>query len=181
MTVVEDLLKKCEVTKQCNTCQEHKALFEFSKNKASADGLQYRCRSCDKKYQHKRREENKEASLDYDRKYQAKRRQDFDFRLKMLLNASKQRAVLKKREHTLTLEDIKELYPIDGKCPVFGFDLQFNSGGFRETSPSLDRIDSNKGYTRDNVQVISWKANRLKSYATVEDLEILVAYLKQGE
>jgi hypothetical protein len=181
MTIVEDLLKKCEVTKQCNTCQEHKALFEFSKNKASPDGLQYRCRSCDKEYQNKRRENNKEACLNYDRKYQAKRRQDFDFRLKMLLNASKQRAALKKREHTLTLEDIKEFYPIDGKCPVFGFDLQFNSGGFRETSPSLDRIDSSKGYTRDNVQIISWKANRLKSYATVEDLEILVAYLKQGE
>ena len=181
MTIVEDLLKKCETTKQCNMCSEHKPLFEFSKNKSSKDGLQYRCRSCDKNYQAKRREENKEYCLDYDRKYQAKRRQDFDFRLRMLLNASKQRAALKKREHTLTLEDIKELYPRDGKCPVFGFDLQFNSAGFRETSPSLDRIDSNKGYTRDNVQIISWKANRLKAYATVEDLEILVAYLKQGE
>ena len=64
---------------------------------------------------------------------------------------------------------------------VFGFDLEFNSAGFRETSPSIDRIDSTKGYTRNNVQIISWKANRLKAYATVEDLEILVAYLKQGE
>lgn len=62
MTIVEDLLKKCETTKQCNSCKEDKALFGFSKNKASLDGLQYRCRSCDKEYQHNRREANKEAS-----------------------------------------------------------------------------------------------------------------------
>jgi len=73
------------------------------------------------------------------------------------------------------------LYPVDGKCPVFGFNLEFNDAGFRETSPSIDRIDSDKGYTKDNIQIISWKANRLKAYATVEDLEILVAFLKQGE
>lgn len=181
MTIVEDLLKKCETTKQCNMCQEHKALFEFSKNKSSKDGLQYRCRSCDNTYQVNRRNKNKEATLQYGREYQSRRRQNFEYRLKMLLNASKQRAALKNREHTLTLEDIKELYPKDGKCPVFGFDLEFNSAGFRETSPSIDRIDSTKGYTRDNVQIISWKANRLKAYATVEDLEILVAFLKQGE
>lgn len=180
MTLVENLLKKCEVTKQCNTCKTHKALFEFSKNNTSKDGLQYRCRSCDKNYQSKRREENKNTSLEYGRKYQAKRRQDFDYRLRMLLNASKQRASLKNREHTITLEDIKELYPVDGKCPVFGFDLEFNSGGFRETSPSIDRIDSSKGYTKDNIQIISWKANRIKSYATVEELETVVSYLKQG-
>lgn len=180
MTLVEDLLKKCEGTKQCNMCLTHKALFEFSKNNSSKDGLQYRCRSCDKAYQYKRREENKDASLEYGRKYQAKRRQDFDYRLRMLLNASKQRAALKNREHTITLEDIKELYPTDGKCPVFGFDLEFNSGGFRETSPSIDRIDSSKGYTKDNIQIISWKANRIKSYATVEELETVVYYLKQG-
>ena len=99
----------------------------------------------------------------------------------MLLNASKQRAKLKSREHSITLEDIKDLYPVDGKCPVFGFNLEFNDAGFRETSPSIDRIDSDKGYTKDNIQIISWKANRLKAYATVEDLEILVAFLKQGE
>lgn len=181
MTVVDNLLKKCETTKQCVICKQSKLLFEFSKNNATKDKLQYRCRLCDNAYQSKRRSENKEYVLAYDRKYQANRRKDFNFRLKMLLNASKQRATLKKREHTLTLEDIKELYPIDGKCPVFGFRLEFNNAGFRETSPSIDRIDSSKGYTRDNVQIISWKANRLKAYATLEDLEILVAFLKQGE
>jgi hypothetical protein len=167
-------------TKICNMCNDEKFLFDFSKNVSAKDGLQYRCRSCDQAYQAKRRTENYDASLDYGRKYQAKRRKDFEYRLKMLLNASKQRAKIKNRVHDITVDDIKSIYPIDGKCPVFGFDLMFNDSGFRENSPSIDRIDSEKGYTVDNIQIISWKANRIKAYATVEELEIVIAFMKQG-
>jgi len=168
-------------TKICNLCKTEKFLSDFSKNASASDGLQYRCRSCDKDYQTKRRTENYEVSLDYGRKYQAKRRKDFEYRLKMLINASKQRAKTKNREHEITVEDIKSIYPIDGKCPIFGIELTFGDSGFRENSPSIDRIDSTKGYTTDNVQIISWKANRIKSYATVEELEMIVAYMKQGD
>lgn len=175
------MLKLVEQTKTCNACKKKLSLFSFSKNLAAKDGLQYKCRPCDIEYQKQRRENNKEVFLEYGRTYQKDRRKNFEYRLQMLINASKQRAKLKNREHSITLEDIKDLYPVDGKCPVFGFNLEFNDAGFRETSPSIDRIDSDKGYTKDNIQIISWKANRLKAYATVEDLEILVAFLKQGE
>ena len=175
------MLKLVEQTKTCSACKKQLPLFSFSKNLAAKDGLQYKCSPCDLEYQKQRRENNKEAVLEYGRAYQKNRRKNFEYRLQMLLNSSKQRAKLKNREHSITLEDIKDLYPVDGKCPVFGFNLEFNDAGFRETSPSIDRIDSDKGYTKDNIQIISWKANRLKAYATVEDLEILVAFLKQGE
>ncbi len=180
MTELEEIYKKCNAVKNCNKCFKSKPLVEFSLDRSSRDGLQAKCKECDRQYQQTRRSLNKESVLEYGRNYQAKRRQNFEYRLQMLLNASKQRASLKNREHTLTLEDIKTLYPADGKCPVFGFALEFNNKGFRDTSPSIDRIDSKKGYTRDNVQIISWKANKLKSTATVEDLELLVAFLKQG-
>ena len=61
---------------------------------------------------------------------------------------------------------------------MWPFDFEWNSAGFRETSPSLDRIDSTKGYTKNNVQIISWKANRIKAYATVVELETVVKYMK---
>lgn len=41
-----------------------------------------------------------------------------------------------------------------------------------EYCPSLDRIDSTKGYTKDNIQVISHKANRMKTNATAQELII---------
>jgi hypothetical protein len=181
MKVVEELLEKCSTTKVCGNCKKSLPLFDFTVNKAAKDGLQYKCRSCDNLYQIKRRSKNREAMVEYHKNYRARNKDNLSFRLQALLNASRQRAVLKGREHSITIEDLKELYPKDGKCPVFGFDLEFGNAGFRETSPSVDRIDSTKGYTRDNIQIISWKANRLKAYATVEDLEILVAFLKQGE
>lgn len=115
------------------------------------------------------------------RNYQRVKRTEHQHRIKMLLNASKQRAKQKDREHTLTLEDLYSIWPPDNKCPVFGFELEWNSAGFRETSPSVDRIDSTLGYTLDNVQIISWKANRIKSYATTEELETVLAYMKQGD
>lgn len=34
---------------------------------------------------------------------------------------------------------------------------------------------------KDNIQIISWKANRVKSSTTVAELEALLAYMKQGD
>lgn len=54
-------------------------------------------------------------------------------------------------------------------CPYFGWPLTFEVGKER-TLASIDRIDSNRGYTKDNIQVISYLANLMKSYATEEEL-----------
>jgi len=175
------LLNFVRTSKVCSNCKEDKPFSEFSKNKASPDGLQYKCRPCDVAYQAKRRIENPQQQLDYQRAYQKNKRKDYNYRLQMLINASKQRAKNKNREHNITVEDIKAIYPLDGCCPIFGMKLEFNSAGFRENSPSIDRIDSTKGYTPDNIQIISWKANRIKGYASTQELEMLLAYLKQGE
>jgi hypothetical protein len=167
--------------KICNTCKQFCFYTEYTKNSTAKDGLQHNCKSCDNERQRKRRIEKRDELLEYGRKYQTKRRNNFDYRLQMLLNASKQRALSKGREHTITLQDIKDKYPVDGRCPVFGTLLQFNSTGFRDSSPSIDRIDSNRGYTVDNIQIISWKANQIKRNASLEELILLVNYLNQGE
>lgn len=170
-----------EKTKYCKKCESFLPLFSFTKNSAAKDGLQFVCRSCDNLRQQKRRVEKRLEIQEYGKQYRIKHTGDMDFRLQGLLNASRARAKEKNREHTLTKQDLFNLFPKDGCCPIFGFKLEWNGAGFRETSPSIDRIDSTKGYTKDNVQIISWKANRIKGYASVEELEVLLAYLKQGE
>lgn len=50
--------------------------------------------------------------------------------------------------------------------------------GIQNDSPTIDKIIPNLGYVKGNVWVISAKANRMKSNATVEELELLVKNLK---
>jgi hypothetical protein len=75
----------------------------------------------------------------------------------------------------LTASDLNELsYPIT--CPILGIPLKCNAGKADDNSYSIDRIDNSLGYTIDNIQVISLRANKLKSDATVEELKLLYEY-----
>lgn len=169
------LVSQC---KECKTCKKLLPTELFAINRANKDGLQIACKSCDNARQKQRRLTKQKEIQEYSKEYRKRNKNNLEFRLQGLLNASRARAREKGRDHELTLQDLKNLFPVDGCCPVFGFKLEWNQAGFRETSPSLDRIDSTKGYTLDNVQIISWKANRIKSYATVEELEAVIAFMK---
>ena len=61
-------------------------------------------------------------------------------------------------------------------CPVLGLPLD---GKSRDTTLSFDRLVPEQGYTKDNCVPMSMKANRLKSNASLEDLERIVAFLKE--
>ena len=69
---------------------------------------------------------------------------------------------------------------IPDKCPVLGIPLLLNQKtGFCDNSPTVDRIDNTKGYEVGNVAVVSWKANRLKSNATLEELKLFHTFYSQ--
>ena len=63
-------------------------------------------------------------------------------------------------------------------CPVLGVELMFGgTGSIKDNSASIDRFDTTKGYVQGNVWIISYKANRMKSDATVEELEKVYDYM----
>lgn len=66
-------------------------------------------------------------------------------------------------------------------CPILGIELNYESGknGKRPLSPSIDRINSSKGYEINNVHIISWRANRIKNDSTPEELKKIYDYLTQ--
>lgn len=81
---------------------------------------------------------------------------------------AKQRCKETGKEFSIVVSDIT----IPNICPILGIELNMNSGksGAYRNSPSLDRIDNSKGYTKENIQVISQLANAMKCHATKEEL-----------
>lgn len=81
---------------------------------------------------------------------------------------AKNRAKQRNHEFDLSLSDIQ----IPEYCPVLGVKLEIHKGssGGKPFSPALDRVNNSKGYTKDNIQVISHRANQMKADASKEEL-----------
>lgn len=95
-----------------------------------------------------------------------------------LLVSARYRARITGREFDLEISDIA----IPEKCPVFGMTLRTGAygscGRAQDDSPSVDRVDSTRGYTKDNIRVISWRANRLKQAMTAIEARQLAEYME---
>ena len=94
---------------------------------------------------------------------------------KRVLSMSKKVAEYKRLPFDLALDDIN----IPTHCPILGMPMFLGKGKRTDNSPSLDRIIPKLGYVKGNVIVISWRANRIKNDATVEELEKIAAFYKQ--
>lgn len=137
--------------KKCGKCLKIKEFTKFRKNKNSAFGYCYFCKDCDKQ-----------------RIYTRDKR-------KVLLNAARKRAKDQNLEFNLDIDDI--ILPI--QCPILGIELMFNKHNACDNSYSIDRIESNKGYIKGNIQIISFKANTIKNNASLLEIEKVYLYMKQ--
>ena len=137
-------------SKRCGKCKEVKNFSEFRKNKNAAFGYSYFCKHCDNQ-----------------RVYTRDKR-------KVLYNAAKKRAKDKNLEFSITLDDIV----IPERCPILNIHLEFNQGKAKDNSYSIDRIDSQKGYIKGNIQIISFKANTIKNNASLQEIKMIYEYMK---
>lgn len=146
--------------KTCSLCRESKPLSEFNKNKRQKDGHGVWCRECVKS---KNRTEYRHKNEDWKRRNPKK----------MMLTGAKTGARLRALEFSITIDD----FEIPQNCPVLGIPLTPRRSGKRDDgTPTIDRIDNNRGYVPDNIIVISWRANRIKSDATLAELQSIVAF-----
>lgn len=169
-------------TKVCPRCLRELPLSEYNKGNGKY-GHRSICRDCEHEIQNtpERRARRRELEL--------KRREDRNYVLRTnerdkkrrLLNpkhwlwvAAKNRAKKKGIEFNITEDD----FVIPELCPLLEIPMHKNPEKACNSSYSLDRIDSSKGYIPGNVWVISNRANKIKSDATLEELELLVKNLK---
>jgi hypothetical protein len=145
--------------KVCTTCNEEKFVFEFNRKRSTKDGLQFSCRDCQKKQR---------IAL-------AEARGSILNRVEAMYKRAKFNAHQAGRKFTITKELIESLYVT--RCPILGIDLNWGPEAqeSNDCSPSLDRIRSDLGYEPGNVWIISWRANRLKSNATPQELQAVAS------
>jgi hypothetical protein len=79
------------------------------------------------------------------------------------------------KRHGIYFAITKSDISIPSHCPILGIPLEVGRGYARDSSPSLDRINPNKGYLPDNIWVISMKANRMKGDMTLGILRDMVS------
>lgn len=91
-----------------------------------------------------------------------------------LLWSARRRAKLKNLEFSISREDIV----VPEVCPYLGIPLVRTQprGTSRRDIASLDRKDNTKGYTKDNIEVISLLANTMKNSASPE---LLVSFARE--
>lgn len=137
------------------------------------------CVECHKEDGEKYRKNNKEKIKKYSKENRHKyystenRRKKYRENVESeLLNHARNRAKQKKLDFNLERCDII----IPELCPVFGIQIGFHA---KQSVPTLDRIDNNKGYIKGNIQVISSKANRLKNNGTIEDFKKIITYMER--
>jgi len=79
----------------------------------------------------------------------------------------KNHARLRNLSFNITIEEIWNLYLKQNKtCAISGVGITFDIRIRKNTTASLDRIDSTKGYTIDNVQWVHKDINQMKSNRT---------------
>lgn len=122
--------------------------------------------------QRKYRKENPEREALAQFNYRKKRPE------KYLYNLAKRRCLYRPNgyEFSIKVEDVV----IPEVCPLLQIKLDILSPNV-DVHPSIDRIDSKKGYIPGNVMVISHRANRIKSDANAKELAMIASNLAQIE
>tara|TARA_Y100000996_G_scaffold350877_1_gene290032 strand:- start:106 stop:441 length:336 start_codon:yes stop_codon:yes gene_type:complete len=71
----------------------------------------------------------------------------------------------------VTVEDLMELYEVqEGLCALSGLPMTRSSAN-SDYSLSIDRINNEIGYTKENLQLVCWRVNTMRSSLTVEMFE----------
>lgn len=135
--------------KFCTSCKQKKSFKDFAKDKGSTDGCQTYCKKCKNKF-------IKEYC------------NTLDGYIKKIFRDMKNIADRKDVEVNIDIKHIENLWQEqDGKCALSGekmthISYKTNTILTNNYNASIDLIDSTRGYTHDNIQLVSSIVNTVK-------------------
>lgn len=112
------------------------------------------CRTASKKYYKKTRVERPELGM---------------------LNCARERARVKCQDFSITVSDVS----IPSNCPCCGKIMVLTARRGNPDSPSLDRLESTKGYIQGNIAVICTHCNTVKNNGTAAHHEQIAAWMRK--
>lgn len=160
--------------KKCSGCEEIQPLTGFWKNSRWPNGFSPRCKKCRSSANKYWREQNKEYRAGYLIAYgnregvkeiqsaYRKRRNQLTPRNIMAITL---RHGLARRPtvNPATIDDLMEIWRAqDGRCVISGITMTWAKGRVLPTSISLDRIDPNGGYSKDNLRLVCQAVNSFR-------------------
>jgi hypothetical protein len=129
--------------KRCPTCGEVKNTSEFHKRKKASDGCRVQCIMCERK-----------ASKAYSKTEKGV--------LTCICAGQRSSSTLRDLpKPSYTKKELKTWLYSQGTFKEL-FDAWVSSGYDKCKKPSVDRIDDYKGYSLDNIQLMTWGENKLK-------------------
>lgn len=150
-----NFVRTIEGMKICPQCHIEKSVSEYNADRMNTDGLQTHCKLCKKEMQ-------------------KKSQSTFDGFIKQLYHDLKTNSLKKSKDLkvNITIDDIVALYrKQEGKCAISGKVMtytKYNENKYghikNKNNISVDRIDSNKHYDLDNIQLVCGIINRMKYY-----------------
>ena len=164
--------------KQCSKCKQMLPVENFSKDLSRSDKLRISCKKCESQsYKRWTESGGKEKKQSY------AKANPVQTITNALMSGARRRAKDKNLPLEIDLDYIRSMVgenaELASHCPVFGIPLEWSSQrnvGIAKplpNSPSLDRIDSERGYVKGNVWIISYRANTIKNDATHEELKLV--------
>jgi hypothetical protein len=189
--------------KTCTRCTTEfpETLEYFQPNKNCKNGLNSVCRICSREYMANWKKANEQKLSQRRRELYAERyataqaekrrlileahplRERAKIMRQGMLDRSRERGFLFD-SHIMTNVYIIEWIRSTPNCPCCGISINYEyKQDARKTnaSPSIDRIDTQKGYIIGNVALICWRCNNLKRDATADELEMIVRWMRSHE
>lgn len=94
-----------------------------------------------------------------------------------LLMAARRRA----REFGVPFDlELDDFPVIPDECPILKIPLKRGIGHPTDNSPSLDRVVPELGYTKENVRIISYRANRIKNDSSLDEVLSVASYIMRA-